>query len=371
MGGFECSTHRRGDDSRIDVVESSQHDKFAFADYKRLAEIGMLTARDGVRWHLIERAPYEYDFSSAMAQVRAARKCGLQIIWDLFHYGFPADLDLMSDEFVNRFAAFAAAFTKLLRAEGDSQPYFCLVNEISFFAWIAGDVGWWYPFFRGRGNDVKRQLVKATIAAAEKVREIAPQAVLVQADPSINVVDLSGDPQNRFHAQNVHNSQYQSLDMLLGIIEPELGGYYEMIDVVGVNYYPQNQWEHPSGQHLHLGDKDYKPFRRILQDYYARYKKPLFIAETGIEDEARPEWFRYICQEVYAAVQSGVPIYGICLYPILNHPGWDDNRHCHNGLWDYADEHGERLIYKPLADEIEIQAEFFGRSLAKSADQNF
>jgi hypothetical protein len=36
----------------------------------------------------------------------------------------------------------------------------------------------------------------------------------------------------------------------------------------------------------------------------------------------------------------------------VNHPGWVDDRHCYNGLWDYADEQGEREIYEPLEAEI-------------------
>ena len=28
----------------------------------------------------------------------------------------------------------------------------------------------------------------------------------------------------------------------------------------------------------------------------------------------------------------GVPVEGICLYPIADHPGWDDDRMCPNGL---------------------------------------
>ena len=55
----------------------------------------------------------------------------------------------------------------------------------------------------------------------------------------------------------------------------------------------------------------------------------------------------------------GAAIHGICIYPIVNHPGWDDDRHCYNGLWDYADEHGKREIYTPLAVEIEKEAEAF------------
>ena len=51
----------------------------------------------------------------------------------------------------------------------------------------------------------------------------------------------------------------------------------------------------------------------------------------------RPHRFRYVMDEVNAAIQEGVPIEGVCLYPILNHPGWDNDRHCPNGLWGYND----------------------------------
>ena len=81
----------------------------------------------------------------------------------------------------------------------------------------------------------------------------------------------------------------------------------------------------------------------------------MLIAETGIEDELRAEWFRYICDQSKIARTKNTPIEGVCLYPIVNHPGWADNRHCHNGLWDYADETGSRTAYQPLTDEIILQ----------------
>jgi len=88
---------------------------------------------------------------------------------------------------------------------------------------------------------------------------------------------------------------------------------------------------------------------------YERYRRPVFVAETGIEDETRPAWLRYMCKEVLSAMGAGVPVEGICLYPILNHPGWDDDRHCHNGLFDYADNNGNRAVYEPLAEEMRRQ----------------
>jgi hypothetical protein len=149
--------------------------------------------------------------------------------------------------------------------------------------------------------------------------------------------------------------------MLAGRIEPELGGTPEALDVIAVNYYVHNQWTYPGGHGsmIEPSSPDYRPLRDMLIEVWERYRRPLFIGETGIEDAARPIWLRYVSAEARAAMQRGADLHGICLYPILNHPGWDDDRHCYNGLWDYADEAGERDIYRPLAVEIENQAEAF------------
>jgi hypothetical protein len=89
----------------------------------------------------------------------------------------------------------------------------------------------------------------------------------------------------------------------------------------------------------------------------------MFIAETGIEDDLRPSWFRYVAAEVSEAIKLGAQVEGICLYPIVNHPGWDDDRHCYNGLWDYPDDKGNREVYKPLADEVRKQRAHFSKLL--------
>jgi beta-glucosidase/6-phospho-beta-glucosidase/beta-galactosidase len=355
MGGFECSTHRNWQKRRIDVIAATRHDEFAEADYARMLGIGMKTARDGIRWHLIETEPYRYDFSSVTNQVRAANKTGIQIVWDLFHYGYPDDLDIFSAEFPVRFAKLAEAFTKFLLSEDNRTPVFSPVNEISFFAWIAGQVGMFYPFAHGRGNDVKRQLILASIAGIDAIRVVCPTARFVQIDPAIWVTAASKRRNDIINAKIQREAQFEALDMLTGKREPMLGGNEKYLDIVGINYYFNNQRRHPSNRRVERGHKVYRLFNLILQDYYKRYGRPILIAETGIENEARPEWFRYVCEEAKIAAEFGVPVEGICLYPIVNHPGWDDNRHCHNGLWDYPNDSGEREIYTPLAEEIKLR----------------
>ena len=147
--------------------------------------------------------------------------------------------------------------------------------------------------------------------------------------------------------------------MLAGRKDPELGGDPAYIDVVGLNYYFHNQWWYPSRRKIPLGHKFYRPLNEILSEYYTRYGRPLMIAETGIENDERPLWLNYVCEQTRTAIEASVPIIGACLYPIANHPGWADNRHCQNGLWGYPNDRGEREIYQPLADELGRQITAF------------
>jgi hypothetical protein len=50
------------------------------------------TARDGLRWHLIETSPGYYDWSSFLPMLKAANRTGIRIIWDLCHHGWRHDI---------------------------------------------------------------------------------------------------------------------------------------------------------------------------------------------------------------------------------------------------------------------------------------
>ena len=357
MGGFECSTHRLRTGRRLDVVGATAHDRFALGDYRRLAEVGMQTARDGIRWHLIERRPGTYDFSSVQPMLAAARQAGVQVIWDVLHYGWPDDLDIFSDDFVKRFADFAAAFADVATRETDGPPWVVPVNEISFFAWAGGEIGIFNPFAAQRGDPLKFQLLRAAIAAIQAMQAVNPAVRIVHTEPMINVVPHPDRPEEAEAAEGHRQAQYAALDILAGRSHPELGGREEYLGVIGINYYVHNQWIYPGGHGAMLEPSHprYRPVWQMLKEVYERYQRPLFIAETGIEDQARPAWLRYMGYEVRRAIREGVPMQGLCLYPIVNHPGWDDDRHCHNGLWDYPDAQGNRDICEPLARELQSQ----------------
>jgi hypothetical protein len=356
QAGFECSTHKLRNGDRLDLIASTGHDRLASQDYQRLRELGIRTIRLGARWHLIEPSPGEYNFESLAVLLKAAAESEMEVILDLLHFGWPDHIEVFAPEFPVAFGRFTHALTSFLKQQNFHLRMFAPVNEVSFLSWAGGDRGTVNPHAVNRGGELKRNLVRAAIAASEVLLNELPQIRLISPEPVIHIVGDPNIPGDDIAAENYRLSQFECWDMLCGRLAPELGGKPEYLDVIGVNFYDRNQWAHNFGV-LSRTDPRYRPFHKILEEVWNRYHRPIFVAETGTENERRAEWFNYVADEVSTALTVGVPVHGICLYPILNHPGWDDGRHCHNGLFDYADASGNREIYWPLAHAILNQRE--------------
>ncbi len=354
LGGFECSCQRLGDGSRLDLLARTRHDEFARADYERLRAIGITTCRDGISWVNAEPMPGTFDFTTPLAMTRAAREAGVRVVWDLMHFGWPDDVDPFSRTFPSRFAKYAARVARLLRDEGDHAPMIAPINEMSYLAWAGGDVRCMNPFEAARGVELKAQLVRATIEAIDAIREVSPHARFLQPEPIIRVVPDERHPLTWRRVESDNLLQYQAWDMLSGEVWPSLGGSPDHLDVIGVNFYPSNQFM-LDGTTIELDDERFTPLADMLASVWERYQRPMIVSETGSEGDARAPWLRYVVDECVRAMEAGVELHGITLYPIVDHPGWADGRHCPNGAWDYADERGEREPHEPLVDEIRRQ----------------
>ena len=119
------------------MIAVTQHDLQVRQDYKLLRSAGITSARDAVRWHLIDSGGC-YNFSSFVPMLQAAREHGIQVIWDLCHYGWPDDVDVLSAAFVDRFARFSKAVARVIADSRDDVPFYTPVNELSFLPWGIG-----------------------------------------------------------------------------------------------------------------------------------------------------------------------------------------------------------------------------------------
>jgi beta-glucosidase/6-phospho-beta-glucosidase/beta-galactosidase len=269
----------------------------------------------------------------------AAERAGIQVLWDLCHYGWPDDLDLFSPRFIERFARYAGATASFLATHTSGPRLYAPFNEISFMAYAIGEQGEMFPYALGRGAEVKRQLVLATLAAIDAIRAVDPEARILHIDPLFHAVPPLGRPDLAPLARANIEYQFETADMLRGRLCTELGGAERYLDIVGVNYYFGNQWEFPGFQRLRWEDdprdERWLPLRHLLARAAERYERPLFIAETSHFGAGRCAWLREISEELAAAISGGVPLAGVCLYPILDRPDCDDPAHWHNsGLFD-------------------------------------
>ena len=129
--------------------------------------------------------------------------------------------------------------------------------------------------------------------------------------------------------------------MIAGFKTPELGGKPDYLDILGANFYSTNEWNVDDGRKLVWNqvprDASWRPLSLLLSDIWERYRRPLFLAETSDVGMGRAPWITQIGGEILLARTNGIPVSGICLYPIIDRYDWGNPEHWHNsGLWDYT-----------------------------------
>lgn len=367
MGGFECTDKINYYKQRVDFLKITGHLQLIDQDYRQLAPFNINTVREGIRWSQVETRPYHYDWSIVAMMIKKGKKYGIQQVWDICHFGFPDDLSPLDPKFPHRFASLCKAFAEFYRSvDPEGVLVVTPINEVSFLSWLGGSAGATVPFRKNKGREVKRGLMRAYIEGIAALKEADPTIRLLTTEPLINMVPpFNPTDEQVAGAARYHEAQYEATDILSGRLWPELGGKPEYLDIVGVNYYYNNQWVYEKSQFLPWkGELDprWLPLRSLLTEVYERYEKPIALSETSHPGIDRPLWIKIIAEEIAAVIHQRLPLMGVCLYPIIDRPDWDHLSHWHaSGLWDAELREGEppaRILYQPYADALlEAQAQ--------------
>lgn len=311
--------------------------------YSRLLEFGLRTVRENADWARIDKSA-SHDLKPLEERARKAKDLGMQIIWTLCCKRWPGDLRFLSAGFVERFARYAGAVAQRM-AEFDpaAVPVFVPVNEISFLAWSlhSRDELRQADGARPPLAEIKRQLVRASIAASDEILTKVPHARLMHTDPLEHVVAPQGQSTLTERAEYRTELQFEAWDWVGGRAAKELGGRARYLDLVGVNYYADNQWELGSGKRLvwQLDDQRRLPLSSLLMGVKRRYQRPIVIAETSHTGIRRGAWIREIAAEARAARQLGARIEGICLHPLVDQvDGASPGKWLSRGLWEVRQE---------------------------------
>lgn len=352
MGGFECADHINRSGERINLQTETLHHEKLKEDYSALKEIGISVVREGVCWSEVETAPYTYDFSRLLPFFKISKQLDIQIIWDMCHFGYPDDLIPTHPLFTDRFRSYCEEFTKFHLRHSDQIPWIVPINEISFLSWHSGDMRGTVPFAVNSGWDIKYHLCKAAIMGIKSIKAVCPECVVLVVEPLVKVHQESPYVFNP-EVEKMNNFQYQAMDIVLGRTCPELMGDPGLVDVLGFNYYYNNQW---TENHVTLPWPDIEnrltPFSDLLAEVSKRYQYPIIITETGHFGDLRPQWLQEIISECRKAIKNGVDLRGMCIYPVIDRPDWDDlSSYSNCGLWDF-DEQFNRIPHKDSLQEV-------------------
>lgn len=360
MAGFECADHQNAFGNRVDFYKMTGHDRFLNEDYAMLDGLKMKTVREGIRWSEVEKIPYQYNWTEVDRMLSTAESNGIQIVWDICHFGFPDDLTPLHPMFARRFAHLCENFVRHYRTlYPTGELIITPINEVSFLSWLGGDARGTSPYCINLGWEVKYALMKAYIEGIERMFEVDSSVRIMTTEPLINIVPADPtDALGILNAEKAHQEQFQVLDILSGRMCPELRGKPEYLDIIGVNFYFNNQWKFENHQFLPWGDvpphPQWKPLSALIQEVFLRYGRPIVLSETSHPHEHRPNWIAKIGEECRTILASGIPFWGCCIYPIIDRPDWDFTEHWHrSGVWDiYNDNSLQRIVHQETFDAV-------------------
>jgi beta-glucosidase/6-phospho-beta-glucosidase/beta-galactosidase len=375
LSGFECSTFLWKDKRRRNLTCETQHDTHAREDYGILRELGIAISREGIPWPLVDKGG-EYDFSSIDPMIDAMNQAQVLPIWDLCHYGYPEDLDPFSEQFTARFASYCRAAARYVVPRLRGPYFFTPINEITFFSFCGGEWGWVAPYRTSREDRhrLRLSLCEAAIAGVKAIREVEPAARMIHIDPLVQVVAPRDRPDQIAAADHeTYVDTFLAWDIICGKENPELGGSPEILDIVGANNYSFGQMEyreHGPHQALDPGDDRVKSLCELLRRVWERYRRPMIIGETSGMGHGRAAWLKDVMEESLAAVNEGIDLHAICLFPAVDMPDWHTGKWLNNGICDLVNEQGDlrRVLHEPYVEELRRWQKELNRVTVLDAD---
>ncbi|TKK70398.1 amine oxidase [Ilyomonas limi] len=375
MGGYECTDKLNAFGNRVDFLTLTGHLQMLKEDYRQLDLFDIKTVREGIRWSQVEQRPYQYDWSTVGYMMECAKAQSVQQVWDICHFGFPDDLTPLHPHFARRFSALCRAFVRFYRSiDTESTLIVTPINEVSFLSWLGGDVRGTSPYCVGQGWEVKYHLMQAYIEGIAAMKEEDPDVRILTTEPLTSIVpELDADEEGIEKAAALHELQFQVTEMLCGFMCPELGGKPEYLDILGFNYYHNNQWVADTGQFLPWGNENndprWQPLSDLMYKAYKRYNRPFVLTETSHPGVHRPEWLTFVAASCAKLLREGLPLWGICWYPIIDRPDWDHMQPWHrSGVWDILpDDMGSlrRVLHQPTAIALRRAQEVINKAMMK------
>jgi dTDP-4-dehydrorhamnose reductase len=349
------SSHLRVGDRIMDQLRATGHASRP-DDLDRLADLGVAAVRYPVLWGWGTDGP-ETDWTWADARIQGLTDRGMRPIVELLHHGFgPADVDPLAADYPQRFARFARLVVE--RYPGvDLLP----VNEPLTTARFGALYGHWWPHGRDDSTFVRLlvQQCLAIRAATRAVRELGSGTTVI-ASEDLGVTH--GGERLEAAVDFDNQRRWLTWDLLEGRVDqghplwsylasvPEaleglrtLASDPEPPDILGIDHYitsdryldlrtelfpPRSRGE---GHGMYYADVEavrvegvpVRPFARAIEEAWARYRKPLVLAEVQLAGDppAAVAWWDEAVAAARSAREQGIDLRAVTTWAVFG--AWD------------------------------------------------
>jgi dTDP-4-dehydrorhamnose reductase len=405
--GVECTLNRVGD-RYLDQLEFNGH-LYRIEDLDLFARLGISAIRYPILWE--RTAPEsleELDWTWADERLARLRELGIRPIVGLVHHGSgPRYTDLLDPEFPEKLAVYA-------RKVAERYPWVTVytpVNEPLTTARFSGLYGHWYPHQRSDRAFVRAlwNQVRATQLAMQAVRQVNPQAMLIQTEDMGKVFSTQT---LSYQADYENERRWLSLDLLSGSLERD-GMMYRYLtwaglseeeletvleeasgpDIIGINHYMTSERylderldRYPPHTHGGNGRHAYADIEVVrvcsdgpagpsvlLRETWDRYQIPLAVTEVhlGSTREEQVRWLLEVWESAVDLRRQGVDLVAITAWSLLGSYNWhnlvtsDEGRY-ESGIFDLRGEQPRPTLLAKALTSLSQQKAFNHPILAEA-----
>ncbi|MCJ8211638.1 sugar nucleotide-binding protein [Mucilaginibacter sp. RS28] len=359
-GGLECTCNRVNDDY-FDQLEYNGHYERE-DDLKLISELGIKKLRYPILWEKHMPEPGRLiDWSATAKRLDKLRETGVEPIAGLVHHGSgPAWVHMAEESFATGLAAYA-------REVAERFPwieYYTPVNEPLTTARFCGLYGIWHPHHKDVLEFARILLneCKATVLAMQAIREINPNAKLVQTD---DLGKTHSTPLLAYQAQHENVRRWLTFDLLSGRVHHDHGMWHFLThigipsadlqffldnvckpDIIGINHYLtserylderlENYPVHTyggNGRHqyadveaVRVGHAKPEGLYGLLKEVFNRYGD-VKVAVTEVHlhctREEQMRWLDEIWHDTNQLREEGYQLEAITAWAVLGSHGWN------------------------------------------------
>lgn len=336
-------------------ARANNHYELFKEDADLMASLNIECYRMSIEWARLEPRQGIYDeevFAHYREEIQYLQSKGIEVLLTIYHFSHPMWFEELGG-FENKKSPliFEAFVRKVISELGDLVDRFVTVNEPNVYATSAYYFGEFPPGKKSVISTIKvmSNLAASHIRAYNVIHDMLKHKdIYVGYASHIRVFEPMNNKKlsDRIGARLMEKMFQGGIDEtamtgkrkfpLFSRKEFRMGKYY---DFIGINYYARSmvsgftEMAKPDAPHNDMGWEIYpEGIRRVTEEYYNRFKAPIYITENGTPDRNDSFRAQFIYDHLKKITESSADIRRYYHWTFIDNFEWMDGEHERFGL---------------------------------------